>query len=270
MEHTPITPVSPAGAGIGPVRSEPADAVKVRALAQQFEAMLLSQMMREMRDSMAPDADRGGLGGPILADTMNTELGLALSRSGGLGLAEVLAKALEAHRPADDEAALAAATPALAAARPVEAGLPVTVRETVLLPQAVAAVTSDFGWRADPIHGQARFHGGVDLGYAYGREVHAAAGGVVTFAGEKGGYGTTVIIDHGRGLETRYAHLSAAAVREGDRIDAGALIARSGNSGRVTGPHLHFEVRQDGRPVDPDVIGSPAGAVETEAGANRR
>lgn len=252
MEYTPITANSPAASGIEPARSDRTDAEKVRALAQQFEAMLLSQMMRDMKESMSPESDRVGLGGPILADTMNTELGLSLSRSGGLGLADVLIQALKAYDAVDDKGddrGEVAATE-MAMAMP----LPVEVRDTVVLPQSTASVTSDYGWRTDPIHGQARFHGGVDLRYAYGQEVHAAAAGVVTFAGEKGGYGTTVVIDHGQGLETRYAHLSAADVREGDRIEAGARIARSGNSGRATGPHLHFEVRQDGRTVDPDMV----------------
>ncbi len=248
MEYTPITATSPAASGIEPARTGQTDADKVRALAQQFEAMLLSQMLRDMKESMSPESDRGGLGAPILGDTINTELGLSLSRSGGLGLADVLIQALKAYDRVQDEGEVAATETTMALPVPVE------VRDTVL-PQSTATVTSDYGWRTDPIHGRARFHGGVDLRYAYGQEVHAAAAGVVSFAGEKGGYGTTVVIDHGNGLETRYAHLSATDVREGDRIDAGALIARSGNSGRSTGPHLHFEVRQDGRTVDPDSLG---------------
>ncbi|MEZ5284192.1 MAG: M23 family metallopeptidase [Vicinamibacterales bacterium] len=81
-----------------------------------------------------------------------------------------------------------------------------------------------------------RFHAGLDLRAATGQDVHAATDGVVTFAGEQSGYGLVVVVSHGSGLETRYAHLSSADVAEGDRVDAGAVIARSGNSGRSTGP----------------------------------
>ncbi len=96
---------------------------------------------------------------------------------------------------------------------------------------------------------------------AYGREVRAATGGIVTFAGEKAGYGLTVVVDHGGGLETRYAHLSSAHVQPGVQVQAGEVLARSGNSGRSTGAHLHFEVRQDGQAVDPRQFDQRLGPV---------
>ena len=109
---------------------------------------------------------------------------------------------------------------------------------------------SGFGLRADPFTGETRFHRGLDLALAYGSEVRAAAPGVVVSAGDRAGYGLTVVVDHGGGRETLYAHLSAVDVAPGDRVDAGQRIARSGRSGRATGAHLHVEARQDGRPVD--------------------
>ena len=115
---------------------------------------------------------------------------------------------------------------------------------------SAAPVSSAFGWRHDPFTGQARFHKGVDLAAAYGTEVRAFDGGVVQSAGERSGYGLTVVVDHGGGRETLYAHLSSLTVAAGERVDAGQPIARSGNSGRATGAHLHFEAREFGRPVD--------------------
>jgi len=112
-------------------------------------------------------------------------------------------------------------------------------------------VTSNYGWRNDPITGQVRFHSGRDIRMAYGQDVHAAGAGTVTFAGERSGYGMTVEVDHGGGLVTRYAHLSAPAVAVGQAVDSGQVIASSGNSGRSTGPHLHYEVLDHGQPVDP-------------------
>ncbi len=116
---------------------------------------------------------------------------------------------------------------------------------------AAHTVTSAYGWRPDPIEGARRFHAGTDVRAAYGQPILAATEGVVTFAGERSGYGLVVTVDHGNGLETRYAHLSAASVKAGTRVGAGEVIAQAGASGRATGPHLHFEVWQDGRPVDP-------------------
>lgn len=112
-------------------------------------------------------------------------------------------------------------------------------------------ITSAFGWRADPFHGGARFHGGIDLRAAYGREVPVAAPGRVIFAGEQGGYGQTVVVEHAGGYRTRYAHLSAIAVRPGEELASGAVVGRVGQSGRATGPHLHFEVWRGSERVDP-------------------
>jgi murein DD-endopeptidase MepM/ murein hydrolase activator NlpD len=112
-------------------------------------------------------------------------------------------------------------------------------------------VRSAFGWRADPFTGASRFHHGVDLRAAYGTPVPAAAAGTVVFAGERGSYGNLVVLRHADGVETRYAHLAAADVREGDALPAGAPIGRVGSSGRSTAPHLHFEVLVNGERVDP-------------------
>ena len=113
-------------------------------------------------------------------------------------------------------------------------------------------VTSAYGWRRDPINGTAAFHRGVDIRAAYGDDVSAAAAGRVVSAGEAGGYGTTVVLEHDNGTRTRYAHLSSALVREGEHVQAGQLIGRAGSSGRATGPHLHFEVLdRNGVPLDP-------------------
>jgi murein DD-endopeptidase MepM/ murein hydrolase activator NlpD len=114
------------------------------------------------------------------------------------------------------------------------------------------SLTSTFGYRADPFLGRLALHPGVDLAEAYGAEIHAAAAGRVVHAGSAGGYGIMVEIDHGNGLATRYAHMSEALVEEGQEVDKGAVLGRLGSTGRSTGPHLHYEVRVDGEPVDPE------------------
>lgn len=112
-------------------------------------------------------------------------------------------------------------------------------------------VSSGFGIRSDPFTGRSAFHEGVDIASRFGSPIKAMGGGVVTFAGEKEGYGMAVEITHGNGYVTRYAHCKAVLVRAGDRIAKGQDVALVGTTGRSTGPHLHFEVLRDGRAVDP-------------------
>ncbi len=115
-----------------------------------------------------------------------------------------------------------------------------------------AAVSSPFGYRRDPFLGFLALHPGVDLVQDYGAEIHATADGRVVHAGAMGGYGNMVEIDHGNGLATRYGHMSEVLVEEGQEVKAGAVLGRLGSTGRSTGPHLHYDVRVDGEPVDPE------------------
>jgi murein DD-endopeptidase MepM/ murein hydrolase activator NlpD len=112
-------------------------------------------------------------------------------------------------------------------------------------------ITSTFGYRIHPIYGDRRLHAGVDFRAPTGTPLLAAAAGEVVFAGWKSGYGNTTIIDHGGGLATLYAHQSSIGVKVGQEVKRGAVIGLSGATGNVTGPHLHFEVRVNGTPVDP-------------------
>jgi murein DD-endopeptidase MepM/ murein hydrolase activator NlpD len=114
------------------------------------------------------------------------------------------------------------------------------------------AFTSGFGVRSDPFHAGAAMHPGIDLSGAYGTPIYATADGTVLRAGwNSGGYGNLVEIDHGRGITTRYGHMSAILVREGDHVTRGQQVGRMGSTGRSTGNHLHYEVRIDGRAVNP-------------------
>ncbi|MBR2214963.1 MAG: peptidoglycan DD-metalloendopeptidase family protein [Selenomonadaceae bacterium] len=112
-------------------------------------------------------------------------------------------------------------------------------------------ITSEFGWRTHPIFGNARFHSGIDIGGEYGLPIAAAASGVVSYAGWISGYGNTVIIDHGGGVSSLYGHNQSLAVGEGQSVSQGETIAYCGSTGNSTGPHCHFEVRQNGEPVSP-------------------
>ena len=118
-------------------------------------------------------------------------------------------------------------------------------------PVANLAFTSNFGIRTDPFRGTAAMHAGVDIPGPVGTPVYATADGVVDRAERAGGYGNLVEINHGKGIQTRYGHLSKILVTDGARVHRGQLIALMGSTGRSTGPHLHYEVRIDGHAVNP-------------------
>ncbi len=118
-------------------------------------------------------------------------------------------------------------------------------------PTANPVITSTFGYRVHPIYGDRRLHAGVDFRASTGTSVLAAGNGTVVFAGWKSGYGNTVIIDHGGQIATLYGHNSSLAVAVGETVRRGERIAAAGSTGNSTGPHVHFEVRVSGTPVDP-------------------
>jgi murein DD-endopeptidase MepM/ murein hydrolase activator NlpD len=261
---------------LDPSKRGDADRQEIKRLAQQFEAMLMTQMLRQMRRSMLDDeeAKENGFGAEALTDTADVELGAALSRTGGIGLTESLLKVFERQITSIQEAGRAGAAGGAGlageAGRPGGAGRAglageagtsgitdqtrdVSNSAALLLTDVTtaASVSSKFGWRLDPLSGEKRFHQGVDIAVAYGHDVKAAANGIVSFAGVQNGYGNTVVIDHEGGRQTRYAHLSQEMVRAGDVVSEGQVLGKSGNSGRSTGPHLHFEMLVNGRPVDP-------------------
>jgi murein DD-endopeptidase MepM/ murein hydrolase activator NlpD len=112
-------------------------------------------------------------------------------------------------------------------------------------------VTGSFGERIDPFNGEGAFHSGVDIGSSYGHSIVAPADGVVTLTDTMGGYGKTIMLFHGNGISTRYGHLSGFAVTVGQHVQRGDVIGYVGESGRSTGPHLHYEVRINDTPVNP-------------------
>ncbi|UCF30093.1 MAG: M23 family metallopeptidase [bacterium] len=111
--------------------------------------------------------------------------------------------------------------------------------------------TSGFGYRTSPFTGRREMHKGVDVATRTGTAIIAPADGLVLFTGREGGFGNVVVIDHGYGIITKYAHCSTMEVKVGQKVDRGEIIARVGNTGRSTGPHLHYEVAVNGVPVNP-------------------
>lgn len=214
---------------------------QVKALAAQFESMLISQMLKQVRASMFEEDESAADTAP-LADTLFAELSLAISRSRGLGLTDALVAPLLTQTGADAGVAAAPVSPVDLAG-----------------PALAGRVSSAYGWRRDPIDNSMKFHRGVDLALPLGTEVPAPRPGTVTFAGEQTGYGLTVVVDHGGGLTTRVAHLSAIRVKVGDQVAAGDVLGQVGATGRATGPHLHLEVKESGQNVNPlEMLGNHA------------
>ena len=112
-------------------------------------------------------------------------------------------------------------------------------------------ISSYFGWRTDPVTGGSELHKGLDIAVPIGKEIRAASSGKVVKSGWMGGFGKTVVIDHGDGVETLYAHNSKLYVSIGERVNTGQIIARAGSTGKSTGSHLHFGVLVNGEPKDP-------------------
>jgi murein DD-endopeptidase MepM/ murein hydrolase activator NlpD len=148
------------------------------------------------------------------------------------------------------------------------AGIPQT------LPASLDYISSGFGYRADPFTGGAAFHAGLDFKGPIGAPIYSAAAGRVSFAGVQQGYGNVIEVDHGNGLMTRYAHMSGFRARVGQAVEAGQVIGLIGNTGRSTGPHLHFEVRINDRVVNPRPFLEAAAHVQQEnsgdAASNRQ
>jgi len=122
--------------------------------------------------------------------------------------------------------------------------------ENIFLPVS-GRISSFYGLRVDPIDGTLKNHYGIDIAVSSGTIVRAVSSGKVIYSGYAKGYGNCVIIDHGNGFQTLYAHHSKNLVKAGQEVSQDTVIALSGNTGRATGPHLHFEVRKDGKPLDP-------------------
>ena len=226
---------------------------RLRDAARSLEAMVLKHLVTSSGAFKGGD----GPGAAIRGDLFATTLADALAKGGGVGLAAQLERTLTG----DAEGAPAAPSPLPGAlrARASAGSDPELLGQSPELSRPdpefhsplAGRISSRFGMRADPFTGAPRHHGGVDIAAPEGSTFRAARPGRVVFAGERGGYGTAVELDHGDGVTTLYAHASALLVREGDRVAAGQPIGQVGTTGRATGPHLHFEVRHGTRPQDP-------------------
>ena len=210
--------------------------------ARTLESILLKQLIQDSNVF-------GGMnqaGGKIYGEMFCEALANAVAQGGGVGIAKLVEGTFEKSAGQDG----ATEDPNVAgdflfgqSAAATGQGAPAT--------DVTPEVSSNYGERTDPIDGSHKFHTGIDVAAQEGSAILAAASGRVVRAGRRGGYGNAVEIDNGKGISTLYGHASELAVKEGDKVEAGQPIAFVGHTGRATGSHLHFEVRKDGKPTDP-------------------
>ena len=236
---------------------KPSDGAEARKAAKEVEAYFVQYLMRVMRKSVPKSSLFGdGQAMEIFESMLDEAIGRAVAEGTGLGLAEQIYGSMNDEQ-GDRGRLLESSSGLLTAAyvrHPEEAagrGRPwdgEDERETRW------PITSDFGPRMHPLTGKYQEHTGVDIAMPIGTPVRALAPGKVIFAGEKGGYGNLVIVEHEGGYTSYYAHNARLRVRVGDEVDSGDELAESGASGRTTGPHLHVEIRRDGKPIDPHTV----------------
>ncbi|MCW5804106.1 MAG: M23 family metallopeptidase [Deltaproteobacteria bacterium] len=233
------------GATAAPAAKDP-----VQTAAKQLEAFFLRRLLAEARPQGGGGID-GGFAGDTFKQMLDEAVADKMAAAGGVGLAGMFAKQLggKGAVQAQPQVGPLGEGPAKDPSRSIELGPQLDGLPQLAMPVR-GVLTSGYGYRPDPVL-KVNTHPGVDLAAAMGTPVAAASGGTVTHAGPAGTYGNLVMIKHDNGFETRYAHLSAVDVKAGQRVAAGELVGKVGSTGYSTGPHLHFEVRKDGKTLDP-------------------
>ncbi len=210
---------------------------KLRKACEEFESVFTYEMLKSMRKGIQKcDLFSGGQGEEIYESMLDQELSKNMAGKGSNSLSEILYQQLKG---------IAGITESNAETGTKDTSLPVWPVEN-------ARVSSSYGWRKDPFTGESKFHQGLDLAADRGTEVKAAMSGKVQITDNQDGYGKMVVLDHGQGFTTLYAHNDDVMVKAGDWVTKGTAIAKVGSTGRSTGPHLHFEVRRDGKKLDPE------------------
>ncbi|MBI5849272.1 MAG: peptidoglycan DD-metalloendopeptidase family protein [Nitrospirae bacterium] len=240
------------------------DPEALQAAAKELEALFAYEMIKAMRATT--ETDKGGFGKDTYMSLFDTELSRIFADR-GLGLKEHLLKGLNRQAAKGTQQSAVSAQPTvISPQRSAISGqekkaeiltpnppspIPVSVEPNIPVD---GVISSKFGMRKHPLHGDGRFHQGMDIAAPAGTEVYPYQGGKVVFSGEQSGYGNTIVIDHGNGYTTKYAHNRVNLVKTGDLVDEDTVLAEVGSTGLSTGPHLHFEVRKNGKSLDPATV----------------
>ena len=223
------------------------DPEAVKAVAKEMESLFVYEMLKVMREASGPSSS-GNLGSDTYTSMFDMELSKVIAKR-GLGLAETLAKGLSTKAGKTGQAP-AQPSPGGQSQNPA----PVSEIKSLLPDVHSPHISSGYGMRHDPFSGELKFHHGLDIPAPAGTDVHPVRPGTVLFSGEQSGYGNVVIIDHGNGFTSKYAHNQVNLVQEGEKVDSASIVARVGSTGKSTGSHVHFEVSYEGRNVDPGML----------------
>lgn len=255
----------PSGIGLLKGRN---DREALKAVAKEMEAMFAYELLKAMRATAGGD---GSFGGDTYMSLFDLELAKVLAER-GLGLQEMLLRGLgsttapDGGAPESNEKQVGTPyvrersmpNPSIPSKKgdPIapgtnEPGAKVESGQELSDLPVEGILSSPFGSRIHPIHGDRRFHNGIDIAAPEGTGIYPLRSGRVIFSGEQPGYGNVVIIDHGDGYMTKYAHNKVNLVKEGEVVDRDRVIAQVGSTGSSTGPHLHFEVKHNGGHIDP-------------------
>ncbi len=236
-----------------------------RQTAVQFEALFLNQLTAALNTKSDDEEDNvfSSTGADMYKQMFSEQMAKIMSENGGIGIADTILRQLR-EKAATQSAAMERAVAAVQAVKQGTTATPTATMPSEVLQAEVSQsqeaapqlplegrITSAFGLRRDPLNGQQRQHHGVDIAAPVGTPIGATGAGKVVFAGRRGGYGNTIIIEQADGKQTLYGHADQLLAKVGDQITAGQVIATVGSTGRSTGPHLHFEVRENGQPINP-------------------
>jgi murein DD-endopeptidase MepM/ murein hydrolase activator NlpD len=206
---------------------------KLKKACQEFESVFTYQLLKSMRATIdKSDLLHGGQGEDIYESMLDEELAKRIQDWGPNSLSYALYEQLKKVDTKDNQPAT-------------------DLKGNQPLWPIKSGISSGFGWRKDPFNGETKFHYGIDLPAQAGTPVKASLPGKVLVSDHQEGYGNYVLVDHGQGITTLYAHNAKNTVQKGDRVQKGSVLGLVGVTGHTTGPHLHFEVRRNGQYLDP-------------------
>ncbi|RJR49585.1 MAG: hypothetical protein C4576_06595 [Desulfobacteraceae bacterium] len=217
---------------------------KLKKACKEFESIFTNELLKSMRRTIEKcDLFHGGQAEEIYESLLDQELSKSMAGLGPGSLADILYRRFKRETPDGPSEEIG----------PKPLSIPAASAKA-FNPLKQGRLSSDYGWRKDPFTGGDQFHHGIDLAAPEGSPVRAAMEGKVVASEYREKYGNLVMIDHGRGVTTLYAHNRENKVKEGDWVRKGELLATVGSTGRSTGPHLHFEVKMEGSHQDPSAF----------------
>ncbi len=226
---------------------------KLKEIAGQFEEVFIETLLKTAREAekiIKKEEDNYGLNLGFYREMQDYYLSQSIVASGGLGLQDLIVEQLmdKLNLTQNSDNPLKEKKQILKNTKDIKTDLNFHLN---FIPPVKGSISSPFGWRIDPFTGKKAYHKGIDIKAPEGTPVHSAEAGKVVFAGEKGGYGNLIILEHKNGFKTYYAHLKDIKVKIGEEVGKGMVIGDVGSTGRSTGPHLHFELRQEDRVYNP-------------------